>query len=215
MNNIKTLINTDLFKGFSNKNIKEILKDKETYIKTYNKNSTIATENAPCDSIGILIDGEIEIIKENASGNLSILRKLHQGHIFGEMAIFSANRQWPATVQVKTTSTVFFIKINAFFKEGKTLTPLREKMVYNMLSILSNRALYLNKRLNYLLEEYNKHHSTQFLTSMNRNALAAFLNITRPSLSRELAHLKDKGILDYSGPSFKIIDLKKLQNILN
>ena len=74
MNNIKTLINTDLFKGFSNKNIKEILKDKETYIKTYNKNSTIATENAPCDSIGILIDGEIEIIKENASGNLSILR---------------------------------------------------------------------------------------------------------------------------------------------
>ncbi|WP_162473885.1 Crp/Fnr family transcriptional regulator [endosymbiont 'TC1' of Trimyema compressum] len=228
MKKIKILATSDLFKGFSNQDIEAILIDNQTYLKTFTKNSTIAVGDAPCESVGILIEGQVQIIKESASGNLSILRSLHQGDIFGEMAIFSANKKWPASVQSKTDSTVLFINIKAFFTEEKPLTFLREKLIYNMLSILSNRALYLNKRLNYLflktirekialylLEEYNKNNTALFVASMNRNTLAEFLNITKPSLSRELGNLKAEGILDYSGNSFKIINLKKLQNILS
>jgi Mn-dependent DtxR family transcriptional regulator len=46
---------------------------------------------------------------------------------------------------------------------------------------------------------------------MNRNQLADFLNVSRPSMSRELSRMKDEGIIDYHLSSVKIMDLEELR----
>jgi hypothetical protein len=46
----------------------------------------------------------------------------------------------------------------------------------------------------YLLEQYKKAGQPMFMLTLKRNKLADFLNVFRPSLSREMCRMKDEGI---------------------
>jgi CRP-like cAMP-binding protein len=94
-----------------------------------------------------------------------------------------------------------------------------------MLKIVSNKAMNLNKKIEflsiksireklckYLMEQYRKQKSNTLHLNMNRNEMSDFLNVTRPSLSREMSNMKDEGIIDYYRSSIKILDLDKIGN---
>ena len=40
--------------------------------------------------------------------------------------------------------------------------------------------------------------------------MAEYLQVSRPSLSRELTRLKDEGLLEFNGRSFTLLDLEAL-----
>lgn len=44
---------------------------------------------------------------------------------------------------------------------------------------------------------------------------ALLLNVSRPSLHRELKRLEEEGMISYSPPVIKILDAKALQNVLS
>lgn len=44
--------------------------------------------------------------------------------------------------------------------------------------------------------------------------MAKLLNVTRPSLSRELTNMKDEGLIDYYKNKFTILDLGALEDYL-
>ena len=49
---------------------------------------------------------------------------------------------------------------------------------------------------------------------MTKQKLSEILGIPRPSLSRELINMKELGIIDYSRDFIKILDKKKLEDLL-
>lgn len=51
-----------------------------------------------------------------------------------------------------------------------------------------------------------------FRIQMNREQLAEFLNVSRPSMSRELSRMRDEGIIDFHLSTFKILDIEKLKS---
>jgi Mn-dependent DtxR family transcriptional regulator len=53
-----------------------------------------------------------------------------------------------------------------------------------------------------------------FKLPLNREKLADFLNISRPSMSRELGIMRDKGIIEYYRDSIRIKDEAKLRALL-
>ena len=57
--------------------------------------------------------------------------------------------------------------------------------------------LFRSKICSYLLEQMGVNQSPAFILPMNRNDLADYLNVSRPSMSREFARLKEEGVLDY------------------
>jgi Mn-dependent DtxR family transcriptional regulator len=46
---------------------------------------------------------------------------------------------------------------------------------------------------------------------MNRNEMADFLNVARPSLSREMSRMRDEGMIDFHRSSVRIKDLEALK----
>jgi CRP-like cAMP-binding protein len=95
----------------------------------------------------------------------------------------------------------------------------------NVLNILSDKALAMNRHLkhlsarnirgkisSYLMEEYRDKGNTIFNIPMKRNELADYLNIPRPSLSREMSMMKKDGLLDYRGAWIEIKDIIALEN---
>jgi CRP/FNR family transcriptional regulator, dissimilatory nitrate respiration regulator len=96
----------------------------------------------------------------------------------------------------------------------------------NMLKIIANRALFLNKKIDYLskkslrgkiaaflLEEYQNTNLNTFVLPFNRNELADFLNVSRPGLSREMGRMRDEGLLEFHKESVKLKDINALKRM--
>ena len=66
----------------------------------------------------------------------------------------------------------------------------------------------------FLLNMQKESGNKQFTINMNRNELAEYLNVSRPSMSRDLSSLKAEGIIDYHKNTFRILDEEKLTSYI-
>ena len=83
----------------------------------------------------------------------------------------------------------------------------------NQVDLLLLRGIQ-EKLIAYLLQGAGRQGSMSFSIVPNRTELAAYLNISRPSMCRELNVLKEEGLLDYYKNSFKLLDKEGLKQKL-
>jgi CRP-like cAMP-binding protein len=101
-----------------------------------------------------------------------------------------------------------------------------QEIVRNMLRLLSDRTLMLNKKIHYLTapdlktkvamylcELYDACGSASFNMPLNRDRLAEFFSVARPSLSREFINLTSMGVIDFYRSGVTIFDIEKLRKI--
>lgn len=212
-----------LMKGFSEKDIEEILKDITYATSSYAKGSIIALEGTPCSSIGILIKGSVEIQKIYASGKTITMSKLGVGNIFGEVIIFSNRSTYPATIAASDNCKIMFISKDNILR----LCSLNSNFLNNFMTLLSNKILMLNKKLrnisyktirqkiaSYILDEYKSQQKLAIKLNCTKKELAEQLGIPRPSLSRELINMKEECIIDFNRDNIVILSLESLDDIL-
>jgi CRP-like cAMP-binding protein len=165
------------------------------------------------------------VVKENAAGERIIFSILKKGELFGEMAAFSGSGRWPATIIAQTDCIVMYVPSDKLVGQCAASCTGHRKLVMNMLGILSRKAITLNRQLEFLsirsmrariaaflLEQYKKSGQATFMLDMNRNEMADFLNVARPSLSREMCRMRDEGILDFHRSSVQIRDIGALKD---
>ena len=194
-----------MFKDKDRKEILELFKGYNYQLINFNKNDIIALEYEPCNKIGLIISGTIDIKRMLASNNALHLSSLTSGNLFGEVIAFSDINVYPATVISTTSSEILFINKADFIKfctdNTKSITTL---------SLTSIRQ----KISNFLLNEYKVQGSVFIKLNMTKQKLSEILGVPRPSLSRELINMKDLGIIDYSRDFIKILNKEELENLL-
>ncbi len=218
---IEVLRQCELFDGVVDGDIENVVMCFNPSIKTYSKNEIIKMSADNLTEIGIVLEGVVSITKENAAGERSVIAMLDQGHMFGEIAVFSGQERWPATVTtVKAPCTIMFIGADRLVTNCQNRCVFHTSLIHNMLKILSQSAIRLNKKIEYMsmksirgkLSAYvldqciKSGNKNMFIMPLNRNELADFLNITRPSLSREMSKMKDEGLIDYFRDTMQIVD---------
>lgn len=220
---IKSLHQCVLFKNHEKSEIEKIINSIVYSIKPYKKGEVIAIENDDCNSLGIILSGNIEIHKPYPSGKVVTINHFSVGNIFGEALVFSERHVYPATIISSDNSEIMYIKR----EDVANMMANNPQIINNFVGVLSNRILMLNNRLtnlsydslrkkiaNILLLEYNRQKSIFIILPYSRKKMAELLNIPRPSLSRELINMKDEGIIDFYKNKVKILDVKKLENSL-
>lgn len=211
-----------MFKNKSEEYLLNLFKDANYIIKSYSKNDIIAMEGDTCTSIGLILDGNIDI-KRMLGTKVIHVSSFGKGHIFGEVIAFSDVNLYPATVISSTPSKVMFISKDNFIKFCTS----HEDFLGMFLNDLSNKIFVLNKSItnltfssvrqkicNFLITEYKLQNSENIKLKMTKEKIAESLGITRPSLSRELINMKDMGLIDYSRSHIKILDLEEIEDIL-
>lgn len=213
-----------LFKGIPLENINMMLECMRPRYSFYDKNEYITSFGDDFDSIGVMISGEAIVIRENAAGNRTVMAVLKEGDIFGEVLAFSEQTTWPASVQAQDNCEVLFLPKYKIIGECNNICSWHRTLIQNFLKIISERAIMLNKKVEYLtiksmrgkistylLEQYKKVGSNSFVLPLNRNELADFFNVSRPSMSREMCKMRDEGIIDFYLNAFKILDVEALK----
>lgn len=213
-----------LFKNIEINELNNMLNCLKPKVITYKKKEYITIEKDDFNGIGIVIYGEVAVIKENAAGNRVIILKLREKNIFGEMIAFSDKNKWPASVIADTDCVILFLPSAKIIGNCSNMCIGHRNLIQNMLKIVSNKALNLNRKIEYLslksirekvstylLEQYNLKKQDKFVIPLKRSELAEFLNIPRPSLSRELVKMKGEGIIEFSKSTFTITNIKGLK----
>jgi CRP-like cAMP-binding protein len=199
----------------------------EPKLSTYKKNDFITIAGEKFESVGIMLEGEAVVIKENAAGNRVVMDLLKPGDIFGEVVVFAEDAVWPGSVVAQEASKALFIPRQKIIGQCQRMCPWHRMIIRNMLKIVSEKAMLLNKKVEYLtiksmrgkiaallLEQYRKTGQTTFVLPLNRNEMADFLNVSRPSMSREMRRMKDEGVIDFHLSSVRIKDIESLKEMV-
>lgn len=212
-----------LFKGLSREEIELCLKCSNAKLKEYEKNQIIFSQMDPPMALYVLIGGSVSVCKDTTDGRKYIVTNIEEGDIFGEVYVFLKKADYNYYVLANTNSLVLAIPKEYFFTTCDRSCNAHSLIIQNMLGILAQKAYFLNNKVQlltsgnlrqkiarYLLENCNNKKYVKL--TMNREQLSAYLNVTRPSLSRELLHMQEDGLIEVDRDMVKIVDPDKLSN---
>lgn len=216
-----------LFKNITPDELKTLLPCLKPVLQTYNENMLIFNQGTIIQYIYVILEGKVEIAKENFAGHKNIVSLLTAGKLFGEGVVCTSHRMSPVSALALTDTKVLLIPYERIIINCEHNCTFHHSIIYNMMRLLGEKNYHLNIKMDllllkgmreklatYLLAEAHIHESLSFTLPLNRNQLAEYLNVSRPSMCRELGRMKDEGIIDYYQNSFKLLDMKRLQDAL-
>ncbi|MDO5301545.1 MAG: Crp/Fnr family transcriptional regulator [Tissierellia bacterium] len=211
-----------LFMEISPEDLKAYFQREGVEERKLSPGTVLFEQGAPTkDMVFVLLKGSVQVERLTPMGRRTIVNRFTRpGTVFGEVYLYLNHRSYDYRC-----ITVKGAQILAIPKEAMNPAkgPVGTKLCYNMLHILSNKAYFLNERLQiqsadslrkkialYLLKLAKEQDSHQVSLSLTREELADFLAVARPSLSRELSKMRDDGLLEMRGKQFTL-HLKALE----
>src|SRR5690606_41987084 len=86
-----------LFAGIDSEELEIMLECLNPAVRSYKKNEYLAVQGDDLHGLGVLLEGEVMVVKENAAGERVIMAVLGAGDIFGGNAAVSGARELPAS----------------------------------------------------------------------------------------------------------------------
>ena len=207
---------SELFKNIKKQKVDLMIPELDFTIKGYIKNEIIFKGDEYIDSLGIILKGKVLIAKETSGGNKTMIALLDENSMIGEVMAISNNKISNLVISSSDDTEIMFIPIRNIFKFNE--------LKDNLIVLLAKKAFYMNKRVYYLqlksirgklsrflLDVSEGKDSMTFSIPFNRQKMAEYLNVSRPSLSREMARFKEEGLIDYYKESIKIVDKAGLE----
>ena len=191
-----------LFKGFNLEEIKEIMKKLNFQIKNYKKGETVFFRGDALEQIIIIIAGTSKGEMQKFNGDTITIDYITPHQLIAPAFIFGSNRAFPVDLITTENSKFVFLNKESFLDVMQK----DERLLVNFLDEISNKGQllskriwfnFMNKTINEKVLSYIKENQKNGCISFKPNIseLAKKFEVTRPSLSREISSLCDKGIL--------------------
>lgn len=197
-----------LFQGITKEDYEKMMLCFHSVEKHYEHGAVICTYGNSSESIGIVLEGTVQLLRTHPDGRQTILEQLGAGDIFSETLSFVSENS--STIQVVCSSRcrIQFIDYSHLIKRCPKACPYHSLLVNNALQMISQKAVHLSERLEVLsqrsirekLQCYfcllaEQNHSRTFLLPFSYSALADYLSVDRSAMMRELKRMKEKNLI--------------------
>lgn len=223
---IPVLQKCSLTDGMSEAEIRELLSLAQVRIKDYAKGDIVFHEGEVPHCIYILLAGEVHILKDTFSGRQIFLSEIAEaGDMFGEVYEVLEQPYDMYVEAVKPTRVIEIASRLLSFDAGGELTQSALLVQRNLMRIFARKAYFMADKLKVLASGSLREKIVRFLfqhlggdgcieLAVSREFLAAYLAVTRPSLSRELSAMQREGILAVDGKAIKVVDMERFEAYL-
>ncbi len=208
-----------LFNNISSIKKRKILDSINLITKNYKKGDIIFKEGDICNHLCLIKKGKIIAKNLFIDGHEIIIKTLCRHDSFGEGLIFSKDAKYRATFiatdnvelqllskddLTKILSSNPQISLNIFeYLNKQSFMNMAHIKLLSLKKVSSKVASYFYLKFN---EEGN-----EFQLTLNKTEIAQYLNIERPTFSKELNYLIKNNIISYFHKTYKILDPIKLQ----
>ncbi|NLL78023.1 MAG: Crp/Fnr family transcriptional regulator [Clostridiales bacterium] len=220
------LSSSPLFANMTDEDIEKCLACSRSEIISYEKDQIIFSQHdKPC-KLHILLEGSVAICNDSVSGKRNIIATINRtGELFGEVFLFLGKGEYDHYAQTAESAVVLQMPKEFLYHTCGENCDYHTMLISNLISILAQKAYYLNRKLQIMSGATLRQKIARMLLqhslgdgdvtlSMNREEMADFLNVARPSLSRELMKMQEEGLLLIHKKKIKITDKEQIQDIL-
>ena len=218
MRSVTEIANSPLFKDIQADNLEAILGCIGYHIGSYKKGGIIAFEEEHIRHIGILMSGAVDMVKEDLWGNKTMLIRMRSGELFGETFACGDDTSSLVTFMVSEDAEILFIPFRRVMQTCTMACVFHHRLIENMVRIIANKSRDLMRKveviskrtlrekiLAYLSLQAQINEHRYFEIPLGRVELAEFLCADRSALTRELAKMRDEGLIDYDKNCFRIL----------
>lgn len=207
-----------LFQGISESEIFTVLGCLNAKVFRYGKKEAILAEGEPARYIGIVLNGSVQIIRDDYFGNRSIVSVIGPCELFGESFACAGVSSIPVSAIATDDTAVLLIDCLKIICSCSNACAFHQQIIYNLLKVVAEKNLIFHQKIEvtskrttreklitYLLLQAKRNHSNCFEIPYNRQELADYLEVERSGLSVVISKLSRQGMIEVNGKSFKLI----------
>ena len=207
-----------LFQGLDREEINEVLQKFHGLIKHFPKSDYIYLAGDCVENLCVVLEGTVQMIKEDIWGEKSIIANLGAGSVFAENFLGQLGDRSSVSYFVASDSEVLMLPLGRTLFDSDTSSKASQRLICNIVSILADNNTRLiekteilckktlrSKILAYLEQEARNHGCRSFTIPFNRTDLANYLDADRSALTRELARMKEEGLIDFTKNNFELL----------
>jgi len=211
-------LHSPLFDGIESHDRKAMLSCTGYHISTFRRGDIVAFEEENIKHVGIVLSGAVDMVKEDLWGNRTMLVRTRKGDVFGETFACGSDNLSVVTFTVSEDATILFMPFDRVMHNCTMACQFHLKLIENMVRVIANKNRDLmrkvevvskrtirEKLLAYLSIQSQVQQSRYFEIPLGRVELAEYLCVDRSALTRELAKMKDDGLIDYDRNNFRML----------
>ncbi len=221
--NYSVLEKSDLFSGISAADLRSVLEEIPHHIQCYEKGETIFHLLEEATQIGIILEGKVEAQKPFPNGNQMNVSVRIPGEMIGPAAVFSKKHKYPCDMVALEPVTVMMFRKDDLIR----MMQRNVRILENLTAEIATATYMLQQKLELLSYNGIAQKAAFWLLMQSRQTgkdtvnipgsvskWSMLMNVSRPSLHRELKKLQDQGIILYDSSTIQILNAKALYEVL-
>lgn len=218
---------TLLFQNLNEEEIERVLHCSNAKILSFDKHQEIISPEDHPKVLYLILKGKVILEQFNYMGKPMNIEYRKTGELFAQENLFLKKNSFEYSVRATEPCKILTAKKNFFFQTCEKSCAHHSKVIYNMLHIFALENRQKQQRLELLTCGELEQRIARYLMKisngkslvslpMNRNELAAYLNVARPSLSRTLSSMQEQQIIHICGRNqIQILDFENLQALID
>ena len=219
-----SLLRSRIFGGLAAAEIAEI--SSFSTVRNLAKGDYLFREGEPCEGFFVVQRGVISVHRVSAAGKVQIVHVFYCGDSLAEAALTS-KEGYPATARALTSSAVIFIPKTQFLALLRKRPELALRMIASMGAHLRQMVALLDdltlkdaqaRCIHWILRhcpDSTERTPIEIRLEHPKRVVAAELNITSETLSRILARLRDKQLIQMTGKTILVLNRRKLEHAMH
>ena len=200
-----------IFKDLSLSEINHFINKTGAVIKNYSNGTRILKSYKSNLNIGILIQGEAQVISEDRMGNEAIGHRLERGALIGSTSAILSIESSQTSVEALTDVIILWIPYYSLISIGVKLGKIHGIFMKNLLEAFCRKNVLMMEKIEllsqkslreriilYLLQREKRQHSEK-IQIPGRVQMAKELECNRSALTREINNMQHENLITCNG----------------
>lgn len=211
------LLKTALFSGVQREELASLLNCLQARTIRVEKGMPVFLEGDEAGFIGLVLEGAVQIVRDDYDGTRSVLGHAESGELFGEAYACSNVKTMPVSGYAMHQSSIMFFSCHKMLTVCSNACRFHNQIVKNLLQVVAEHNMNMSRKIQfmsqkttrqklmaYLLDQAKRAGSAEFTVPFDRQALADYLGVERSAMSAELGKMRKDGILTTCGSHFTL-----------
>lgn len=212
------IMNNPLFTGIGQNDAGSLLHCLNAKVVQFAKGEPVFLEGDKAGFIGLVLDGSIQVVRDDYYGNRTLLTHAETGDLFAEAFSCAGVDAMPVSAYALKTSKVILFDFQKMLTVCSNACRFHNLLISNLLQVVAQKNLLLSRKIQfmsrkttqeklmaYLLDQAKQKGSAEFTIPLDRQTLADFLGVERSAMSAELSKLRNSGVLECKGSWFRLL----------
>ena len=184
-----------VIRGLSERFLENFIGRTPNALREFGIGDFIALQGTACQSLYLLYSGRVRTNMVNEEGKQVTIEEIEAPRLLAPAFIFATDNRFPVNITTLTNCEVLVLNRTDFVD----LMHREKRVMQNFLRIISDRSIFLSRKLNAFALQDLKTRLLAYLREhenpRSRQEIADILGVARPSLARVLSELADEGYL--------------------